>query len=1323
MITFRVFPALLSEIAALNYPPATPADVAASRQRFMRKHVLPLSSTIEQEALRVAIAQASAPVSPPRTTPPIPLATTTTSTTAAAVILAPSPPPRQVPNTTTNAAANAVSSIASLTFDTGDDALDTESLEEDIDEPSPNSDIENVGLNSASASGPDEAASSSWGTAWAAAHGAAAAGVGVGVSGPSDVSLLSSSRSAGTRHAGIASRYRQPPSPRPTQVSAVVIGNTPIDARGIAKFIDRQAASAAATQAKVLSILKADVAAEGSVLASDAMSVGSKRIVARLAATGAPRHKLEESGGGGGGGSTSAALNVGETLYVAAQARTLRAAAARADASAEVEAAHNSKHAGPHSDALLRRRLTKELAAAVAWVAASRTSRSEATLLTSIPPPPPPPVAAAVVSREGGGGWDFDDTVLSGDDAAFDAPPPSAHESGGGDIIDSDDEDDDEAGDNGGPPDAPPYFYAPWWLVALTPLDVAVIAGAMGMLGESGVGVTEISLLAAIRNAGNMPNNGHSHSAPLMTSQSAATANVARLWIAAAAPSSEEISWVATEMLERVGSDRNIGATAEEISATLLATLGAGAAARASAPPRRVPAVRLLALLQALMTGAYDVRPRLLQAAAAAAALPGSDVRLPRGPHWRKVRGGQAAPHLTAATGSKGSMGSISTSLSRALTPDIPPAPPLGDTSATRSLDAQLELESARLRARLLSAPPLPALHHSSTVALPTISVVTAALPTRRLAPLARGVLEARVSFASDTLAPLRALVTARIAASARQGRDDPLVSVANAAINISGGGGGGAQHTNTTAAAAAACPSVVRSRGSSAAAAFAASAAECTFKPSLCEHSLELAARRTIGTVPEPREAAMMRYKADIDARHRALRLEKEAAEVSMCTFKPAINATGGGSGGANNSSNTSSMTMMGGGGGGTLGAPIPGALSRLYLPNYGALLAVAASVGGGSGGPPPSSSSATLPTTTGASSGAAIASGSRHEWLYHLASLKSAALTAAGDIATQARQVAEVVECTFAPAPHAPPPVSSSITVSHNIAGASKHVKRAEAARAEKASLAAREAAVARGATASAADRDHDMHAMAVRNARGLTMAAPFHLSSNMRPAARKAKTVANARRAMMASASQHTVKNTPETYGGGGGGVPGNEEYDDRHGPVDLASSPENEGEMPSPMGGRSGGGVFVSPESMGSLDSVGTGRTSPPPPPLPPSPTNAATISAAAATLAAAAAATALSAAASLSASHSTAEPLVFPSGEPPLLYVDVTVSAGTIERIPVWRDSDLIALSSDFALKHGLNRKMSKRLERLMAAQREAVVGAVAAAEVEGEVVY
>lgn len=45
------------------------------------------------------------------------------------------------------------------------------------------------------------------------------------------------------------------------------------------------------------------------------------------------------------------------------------------------------------------------------------------------------------------------------------------------------------------------------------------------------------------------------------------------------------------------------------------------------------------------------------------------------------------------------------------------------------------------------------------------------------------------------------------------------------------------------------------------------------------------------------------------------------------------------------------------------------------------------------------------------------------------------------------------------------------------------------------------------------------------------------------------------------------------------------------------------------------------------------------------------------------------------------------------------------------QVPVWRDSDLAAVAAEFAGKHGLPRKVARRLERMLTAQRDAVVTA------------
>jgi len=65
----------------------------------------------------------------------------------------------------------------------------------------------------------------------------------------------------------------------------------------------------------------------------------------------------------------------------------------------------------------------------------------------------------------------------------------------------------------------------------------------------------------------------------------------------------------------------------------------------------------------------------------------------------------------------------------------------------------------------------------------------------------------------------------------------------------------------------------------------------------------------------------------------------------------------------------------------------------------------------------------------------------------------------------------------------------------------------------------------------------------------------------------------------------------------------------------------------------------------------------------------------------------------------------------PPPQPPLLYVDVAVSPLVTDRIPLWPDSDCAAAAAAFAGKHGLTDRVSARLARMLAAQRDALLAA------------
>jgi len=61
--------------------------------------------------------------------------------------------------------------------------------------------------------------------------------------------------------------------------------------------------------------------------------------------------------------------------------------------------------------------------------------------------------------------------------------------------------------------------------------------------------------------------------------------------------------------------------------------------------------------------------------------------------------------------------------------------------------------------------------------------------------------------------------------------------------------------------------------------------------------------------------------------------------------------------------------------------------------------------------------------------------------------------------------------------------------------------------------------------------------------------------------------------------------------------------------------------------------------------------------------------------------------------------------------PPLLYVDVAISAGHSERVPLWRDTDCGDVAAAFAQKHALAPKVATKLARLLEAQRTAILSA------------
>jgi hypothetical protein len=59
--------------------------------------------------------------------------------------------------------------------------------------------------------------------------------------------------------------------------------------------------------------------------------------------------------------------------------------------------------------------------------------------------------------------------------------------------------------------------------------------------------------------------------------------------------------------------------------------------------------------------------------------------------------------------------------------------------------------------------------------------------------------------------------------------------------------------------------------------------------------------------------------------------------------------------------------------------------------------------------------------------------------------------------------------------------------------------------------------------------------------------------------------------------------------------------------------------------------------------------------------------------------------------------------------PPLLFVDVAISPSSSDRIPLWKDTDCGAAAQAFASKHDLSAKMQARLQKMLVAQRDALL--------------
>jgi len=566
----------------------------------------------------------------------------------------------------------------------------------------------------------------------------------------------------------------------------------------------------------------------------------------------------------------------------------------------------------------------------------------------------------------------------------------------------------------------------------------------------------------------------------------------------------------------------------------------------------------------------------------------------------------------------------------------------------------------------------------------------------------------------------------------------------------------------------------------------------ECRFAPMLCRKSLEIAKEQDARLMnegaaqfssisdevdlnaPEPREQAMFRYKAAVEVRTAALRALRDEAEMSACTFQPDVRATAGYS---KRQSHFDTTPVAEGG-------VRSGALAGVYVPNYQNLVASAISSVPGAATNLPASAAADTPWATKSSrvDAVSLAGKSRHEWLYHLSSIRSAAIDHAHALHERALQSVEMNDCTFHPKTHwgralkkggkgskkskssavfsnqnadnseidpwAPSSSSSQPKQSQDNIDDDEEDEEDEAAAAAAKAIEDEmvdipvaldtDAAMVFAGTSNQphrASHESDQHPMpgharfgkatvavsrklintapglsghlrrvllgraqriekerleqamiagvfhkraVVRDASGKTVVRPFAFSTEFRALTddgssfiRKVPLIKHSNETPDASLSSST--------------------------PSDVLYSlpPSNAVAEAPPQSIVEPGVSFIAPDA---------GRSAP---------ADAATpsvLSASAAMSASSAAAAASAAAASLRSPDQQrsqiSNTLTYSQTAegPPAMYVDVTVSQGSVERIPVWKSSDVRQLAADFAAKHNLSAKLAKRLEKMIAAE-------------------
>lgn len=980
------------------------------------------------------------------------------------------------------------------------------------------------------------------------------------------------------------------------------------------------------------------------------------------------------------------ALAGGQALYRNALNRQERQRAALEAALAAERAVRDSKKTLSRSDALMRRRLTREVAAAAVYVAASALS-------------------AAALS-----------------------------------------------------PSSPETVRVPWWECPLAPADVSLILYHSGFLSgpvlAPHVAQKAVELGMAARAA------AAAASAAGAAAEADGTADEVGATGAAASSSPAEEAYrsfllslpgplvESTRLLVRAWGEaaRGVGGSSTEG--------GVGS-------PTHLPAVRLLALLHALVTSGYDVRTSVLIAAATRdLGLPAADVMVP-------LRTAAAAGLVALPPTYLDDQARLAAAASATAT-----AAATGVADIPALFVAALSEHRSRLHSLGEASP-------ADAAAAVAAAAAAAAGEAGAFADSVADAIEGRLTWPVAALGALRRLYTNRLGYLGRLARTDTLPAISVLPLPTPGGESASRGRSRSVSVSSAgrdagASAGVSRSlsaRGGRLAAPASAAAAadrECTFAPKLCRKSLEIAASQTVvalaGLSPDaaaattpavatatpglgttatqavPRELHLLRYGAEVDARLRAKRAQRAAAELEGCTFRPDTTLSNGEAPG---STRARGATRGSGRPGTARSASASSASSRSlsYVPPYASQAALMSR--GAEADPALLAAITHFQASFAAEAAEGGGAPSRTDWLFHLASVRSAVHSAAAARAEKARAAAEVEGCTFKPdgdrarreaLVKKETPVPGEVPVVIDLAATAR--KRRAGSKGPVDAEAALEASSAAGEAESTGAPPLPAPVPGPPPAPGLDT---FMRRMQKVHAERNATKVLDQ---ALHDGKLHIVK--PALHGHGSAPASkatsrkasvastavGTASVGDAAVPAPVAAAP--------PMLPHPGAlGPWAFPPAYPFMPHPYTGAPHayppmfaglPPPPAFP-----AAYAGAAAAAVAAPAplpasvpsspharpveapptAAEQLAAAAApgtmdLSSSSSS------PAG-PPLMFVDIAVTPELTERVPVWRDSDLGALAAAFVDKHGLPKKMARRLERMLATQRDSVTGTAAAA--------